>query len=332
MKAAFIEQTGPPQQIQYAEIPDPTLGPGQVLVQTGAVSVNPIDTYIRGGANFWELPKPFVLGCDIAGTVVDVADDVSGFRPGDRVWASNQGLLGRQGTFAERCAIDAHWLYPTPENVSDEAAAAIALVAITARLGILDEAQLKPGETIFIRGGAGGVGSMVIQMAKAIGARVIATAGGEQKVEKCKALGADEVLDYRTDDWKTKLQELAPEGVQVFWETLREPDFDFAVESMSERGRMIVMAGRDARPEFPVGPFYVKGCSLHGFVMFKATPEAQQSCASDINHWLASGALEPLIDRVLPLSESAAAHEIQEAHTIRQESCLVGKIVLKPDA
>jgi NADPH2:quinone reductase len=123
---------------------------------------------------------------------------------------------------------------------------------------------------------------------------------------------------------------LAPEGVHVFWETLREPDFDFAVASMASSGRMILMAGRDARPVFPVGPFYVKGCSLHGFAMFKASVESQQRAASDINHWLKTGKLRAQIDRVLPLDQAAEAHRLQESNTIGKSGVLQGKIVLDP--
>jgi NADPH2:quinone reductase len=330
VKAAYIEETGTPDVIQYGELPDPTLAGNQVLVKMGAVSVNPIDTYIRGGANFWELPKPFVIGCDLAGTVVAVESERSLLKVGDRVWGSNQGLLGRQGTFSELCAVDPNWLYPTPEGVSDSDVAASALVAITAHLGLFREAQLKMSETIFVRGGVGGVGSMVVQMAKAIGATVIATAGSEKKAKLCQQLGADHVIDYTQGDLQAKILELAPGGVNVFWETLREPDFDLSVNVMAERGRMILMAGRDARPEFPVGPFYVKGCALKGFAMFKSTADEQRACASDINHWLATGRLKPLIDRTLPLSQAAEAHRLQEAHTIGKQSSLTGKIVLKP--
>ncbi|MCA9132106.1 MAG: NADPH:quinone reductase [Planctomycetales bacterium] len=329
MKAAYIEQTGPPDVIHYGDLPQPALAEHQVLVKVAAVSVNPIDTYIRGGGNFWELPQPFILGCDLAGSVLEVGAKVKGFQVGDRVWGSNQGVLGRQGTFSELCAVDAQWLYPTPQGVSDESVAAVALVGITAHLGLCREARLKSGETIFVRGGTGGVGSMVVQMAKAMGAKVIATAGGQQKAEQCRALGADHVLDYTQGNLQSRLQEVAPQGVDVFWETLRDPDFDFAVACLAERGRMIVMAGRDARPEFPVGPFYVKGCSLHGFAMFKAPADEQRSCASDINHWLASARLKPLIDRRLPLSEAAEAHRLQEAHTLGKQSSLSGKLVLK---
>ena len=113
-------------------------------------------------------------------------------------------------------------------------------------------------------------------------------------------------------------------------ETLREPDFDRAIGLLAPRGRMILMAGREARPLFPVGPFYVKGCSLHGFVMFAATPEEQRASADDINHWMAEGKLKAKVDRVLPLSETAAAHRLQEENTIGKKGTLAGKIVLKP--
>jgi NADPH:quinone reductase len=330
MKAAYIEETGPPEVIQYGDLPDPTAAAGQVLVRTEAVSVNPIDTYLRAGANFFELPMPFIVGCDVAGTVEAVGEGVEQLKPGDRVWGSNQGLLGRQGTFAELSAIDAQWLYPLPDSVSAEDAAAVALVGITAHLGLVRETNLKSGETIFVRGGTGGVGSMVVQMAKAIGARVIATAGSEEKAAFCSELGADVVIDYHQENLAEKVLEVAPEGVNVFWETLREPDFDLVVETLAERGRMVLMAGRDARPAFPVGPFYVKGCSVHGFVMFKATAEEQRVCASDINHWLDSGQLKAVIDRVLPLDQAADAHRLQESETIALQSAVRGKLVLKP--
>lgn len=329
MKAAFIRETGSPDKIIYGDLPDPQPTGAQVLVKVGAVAVNPIDTYLRNGANYWPLPQPFVIGCDLAGTVVATGPDARRFRPGDRVWGSNQGVLGRQGTFAELCAVDEAWLYPTPANVSDESAAACALVGITAHLGLFRCARLTAGETLFVNGGSGGVGSMVVQMAKAAGARVLATAGSEAKVAACRQLGADAVIDYRTDVEAAARAE-APNGVQVFWETQREPNFDRIVALMAERGRIILMAGRDARPPFPVGPFYVKGCSLHGFVMFKGTADEQRTCADDINRWLEQGRLKAHISRVFPLSEAAEAHRLQEANTLHKAGTLAGKIVLKP--
>jgi len=331
MKAAFIESTGAAEAtIQYGDLPKPEPTGSQVLVKVGAVAVNPIDTYLRNGANYWELPKPFIIGCDLAGTVEAVGTQVKRYKVGDRVWGSNQGLMGRQGTFAEYCAVEEQWLYPTPTVVSDEEAAACALVGITAHLGLFREAKLEAGESIFVNGGTGGVGSMVVQMAKIAGARVISTAGSEEKVKALNALGAEMALNYKKDDIAAALKQFAPSGVNVYWETVREPDFDKIVATLGERGRMVLMAGRDARPPFPVGPFYVKGCSLHGFVMFKATATEQRACADDINQWFLAHKLKANISRVLPLSEAAAAHKLQEESTLQKSGGLAGKIVLKP--
>jgi NADPH:quinone reductase len=332
MKAAFIHQPGPAESIQYGDLPEPQLGPRQCRVQVAAVSVNPVDTYIRGGLVPMPLPTPFIVGCDLAGTVLEVGPEVTTFQPGDRVWGTNQGLLGRQGTFAEQAVIDECWLYPTPHNVSDDEAAALSLVAITAHLGLVRDAQLASGETIFVNGGSGGVGSAVIQIARILGARVIATAGNDTKAALCRKLGAESVIDYKNSDVEAALKRIAPAGVNVWWETRRDPDFDLAINALAARGRMIVMAGREARPPFPVGPFYVKGCSIHGFVMFLATPEEQRSCASDLNQWMAEGLLRANIDRVLPLDRTAQAHRLQEDNTIGMAGTLSGKIVLEPVA
>lgn len=330
MKAAYINQTGPAENIVYGDLPDPQPRDSQVLVKVGAVSVNPIDTYIRNGANYWELPKPFIIGSDLAGVITAVGPKAKRFKVGDRVWGSNQGLLGRQGTFAEYCAVDECWLYPTPPQVKDECVASLALVGITAHLGLFLNARLKAGETVFVNGGSGGVGSVVIQMAKAAGAKVVATAGSVEKLDACRALGADLAINYKSEDVAAKTKEFAPSGVNIYWETTREPNFDAIVPMLAERGRIIVMAGREARPSFPIGPFYVKGCSLFGFVMFKATPDEQRACADDINRWLVEGKLKSHISKTFPLAEAAAAHKLQEANTLQKSGTLAGKIVLKP--
>jgi NADPH2:quinone reductase len=330
MKAAYITQTGGPDSIRVGSLPDPVLGPRDVLVRIGAAAVNPIDTYVRAGTVAMPLSFPFVVGSDLAGEVVAVGDEVDALRPGMRVWGSNQGLLGRQGTCAELAAVDERWLYRTPDSVSDRDAAAAALVAITAHLGLVDHAMLAPGETIFVNGGSGGVGSAVVQIAKILGARVIASVGSAAKGDRVRGLGADVVLDYHRSDLVDAVRAAAPEGVHVYWETLREPAFDQAVAMLGEGGRMVIMAGRDARPAFPVGPFYVKGCRLLGFVMFKATAQRQAAAAADINRWMATGRLRPLIDRVLPLDRVAEAHAVQESATIQQSGSLSGKIVIEP--
>ena len=330
MKAAYIEETGGPENLKYGDLPDPTPTADEVLVRVGAVSVNPIDTYVRSGMVGTELPMPFIVGSDLAGTVEAVGEGVTQWKVGDRVWGANQGGHGRQGTVAELACVGADWLHSTPEGVSDEDAAAVALVGITAHIGLVLRAQVVAGETVFVNGGAGGVGSIVVQISKALGARVIATAGSDERVAKAKAFGADEGINYKTEDVAARVLEWGPEGVDVLWETRRETDFDWAVGLLAKRGRMVVMAGRDARPVLPVGALYVKDCSVHGFAMFNYTAEEQRPCGDAITRWLAEGKLKANIDRVLPLSEVAAAHQLQEENTIWLAGTLAGKIVLKP--
>jgi NADPH2:quinone reductase len=331
MKAAYIEQPGPPESIIYGDLPQPKLKGSEILVKTMAAAVNPVDTYIRSGTIAMDLPKPFIVGCDLAGVVQELGPGATRFKVGDRVWGTNQGLLGRQGTSAEYCAIDECWLYPTPDGVEDETVAAVSLVGITAHLGLFRDAKIKTGETVFVHGGTGGVGSMVIQMAKAAGARVLATGGSDEKVARCLELGADAAVNYRTQDVDAAVADFAPAGINIFWETVREPDFDKIVACLAERGRIVLMAGRDARPQFPVGPFYVKECSMHGFVMFKGSPEELNASAADINRWLVEGRLQPQIGRIMSLAETAEAHKLQEANTLHGAGTLAGKIVLKPE-
>jgi len=316
MKAAYIEKTGPPENVIFGDQPVPKGSGSQVVVQVAAVAVNPIDTYIRSGAVAFELPLPFIVGCDLAGTVEAVGPHVERFKIGDRVWGTNQGLLGRQGTFAEFAAVDECWLYPLPSAVDEKTAAACALVSVTAHLGLFRDAKLSGGETIFVHGGSGGVGSTVVQMAKAVGATV---------------LTSDDAFNYNGEDISRAIERATEgRGVDVFWETQREPDFDQIVGAMAQRGRIVLMAGRETRPEFPVGPFYVKGCSMHGFAMFNASHDEQRESAGQISLWLSGGQLKPNIDRVLPLSETAAAHRLQEENTVQKAGTLSGKIVLTP--
>jgi NADPH2:quinone reductase len=334
MKAAYITETGVPGVIQYGELPRPQPGMGEVLVRVGAVAVNPIDTYIRGGMIAMPLRFPYVVGCDLAGTVEVVGRSVRRYKVGDRVWGSNQGLFGRQGTFAEYAVVDEKWLYPTPPTESDAEAAAGALVGITAYLGLFRIARLQAGELLFVNGGSGGVGSSVIQQAKAAGARVVTTVGSEPKRAYCLSLGADVVLDYRSPTLDDEIRHVAAPGggINVWFETLREPTLERTVGMMAPRGRIVLMAGRQARPEFPVGPFYIKDLSLLGFAMFNASADEQRECAQALSDLYVRAGWHPAIGITLPLSQAAAAHQLQQDNTLDQKGTLAGKIVLVPDA
>jgi NADPH2:quinone reductase len=330
MKAAYITEPGPPENLIVGELPTPEITGSQVLVRVKAAAVNPIDTYIRSGMVKMEIPKPFIPGGDFVGVVEKLGPNAKRFKVGDHVWGSNQGRNGRQGTFAEYAAVDESWVYPMPGGVSDEAAAACALVSLTAYLGLHNHARLQSGETLFVNGGTGGVGSMVVQIAKAMGARVITTAGSAEKVNLARELGADAAVNYKADDIAARVKEFAPDGINVWWETIREPNFDLTIPLLAPRGRMILMAGRDARPSFPVGPFYTKDCSILGFAVLNATADEQRPAAEAISGWLAQGTIKPRIDRVLPLEQAAEAHRLQEESTIHKSGTLAGKIVIKP--
>jgi NADPH2:quinone reductase len=331
MKAASLETTGSPEVITYGDLPTPAPKAGEVLVKVGAAALNPIDLYIRAGNVSMPLPKPFIPGCDFAGTVQAVGPGATSVKPGDRVWGSNQGLLGRQGTLAENVCTSTEWVYPTPANVSDQDAAAAALVGITAHLGLFRCARLQAGEIVFVNGGTGGVGSMVAQMARAAGARVITTVGSADKAAQCQRWGVDRVLNYKTDDVASGIREFTGgQGVNVWYETQREPDFTRTVGLLARRGRMVIIAGRQAQPPFPVGPFYTRDMSLFGFAMFNATPDEQRACAADINRWLAEKKLHPTIGRTFCLAEAAAAHRFLEENTLHKAGTLTGKVVIVP--
>jgi NADPH2:quinone reductase len=330
MKAAYINQTGGPENIIYGDLPEPKPSANQCLIKVAAVDVNPVDLYIRSGAVPAKLNFPYILGRDFAGKIVATGAAVKRFKIGDRVWANGQGWDGRQGTFSEFAAVDESWLNQIPGNVTEEDIVAVSLVGVTAHVGLVGKANLKAGETLFVNGGTGGVGSSVVQIAKILGARVITTVGSDEKAAKARELGADVVINYKTDNVADAVKKSAPDGVNVWWETLREPDFEKTFSLLAMHGRMIVMAGRDARPVFPVGPFYSKSCSVFGFMILNSAAEELRAAAEDINRWMSAGKLKAQIDRVLPLSQTAEAHRLQEESTMKKTGALAGKIVLKP--
>jgi NADPH2:quinone reductase len=207
----------------------------------------------------------------------------------------------------------------------------MALVGITAHLGLFQNGRLQPEEKVYVPGGCGGVGSMVVQMAKAAGATVATSAGGPEKVELCKEMGADLALNYKTDDIPARLREFAPDGIDVWYETQREPNLEVAVPLLRKRGRMILMAGRTAKPVLPLGSFYPRDCSLHGLAVFNAAPDEQELAAEDIHRWAEAGRLKPLVGRVFPLADAAEAERFLEQNTVHGAGTLSGKLVIAID-
>jgi NADPH2:quinone reductase len=296
---------------------------GQLKIRNKAIGLNFVDVYQRTG--LYKTALPFVAGNEGAGEVIAVGPGVTGFKVGDRI-----AYQGPVGAYAEERLLPVDKAAHLPDGISYEVAAASLLKGATAFYLLHWTHELKAGETILVHAAAGGTGQILTQWAKAIGATVIGTAGSDEKCEIVRKNGADLAINYKTEDVAARVKEFAPEGINVWWETLREPDFDRTISLLAPRGRMILMAGRDARPQFPVGPFYVKGCHLYGFAMFNATTDELRAAAEDVNRWLAAGQVKPCIDRVLPLSETAEAHRLQEDSTVGKSGTLAGKIVLRP--
>lgn len=314
MKAAFIEKTGAPDVIQWGELPMPSLNDNQVLVKVTAVAVNPVDIYFRSGkyTAVPPLPIPYIIGRDMVGIVDKIGSKVSNFKPQQRVWSNSLGLHGKQGSFAEYVAVDENLLYHAPRNVDDVTIASVLHAGATACLGLIREAMLKSTDTLFVNGGGGNIGSALIQLGKGRGARVITATSGQEKIDWCKSLGADLIIDYKEENVLNKIKQAAPNGVDVFWDTSRNPNFDLAVDMLAKKGRIILMAGSGSHPPFPVGPFYQKECSMKGFTINAATAVELQQCADIINLCLEKEQLTAKIAQKLSLSEAAKAHMMIE--------------------
>ena len=325
MKAAFIEQYGPAENIHYGDLPQPELGENHVLVRVSAVAVNHVDTFIRNGTFSSKCVFPFIIGRDMTGIVEAVGSAVRGFRPGDRVWSNCLGIDGLQGTFAECLCVSEDRLYHLPPQADPLRAVAVLHSALTTAIGLLDKARLAAGETLFVNGGSSSVGMTVLQVAKSHGAKVVVTAGSDEKATWCREAGADRIIHYHAQDVEAAIQAFAPQGVDVYWDATPAFEMERALKVLANRGRIVVIAGRNHRCNLPVGSFYSRNATLYGFTVTGTTTNEYERYARQINQWLANGILKTKIHAVLPLSEAAKAHRLQE------ESRSFGKIVLVPN-
>ncbi len=323
MKAAYIHAPGPAETILYGELPEPEPRAGQVLVQVEAVAVDHIDTYIRSGAYPLALPDPFIIGRDLVGRVVAKGKGCLQHEVGDRVWANNQGYDGRQGSFAELLAIDEVWLSPVPEGLESTEVVAQLHSLLTVCAGLLNKAHPRGGESVFLRG-AGEVGLTALRVARALGCRVGITAGSEEKERQAREAGADAVVRYREQDLGEAIKDFAPDGVDIFWDLTPQPDLSLAVELSARRGRLLLASGLAHTAALPIGPFYTRNLTLHGFTVTDLSHPELMECALQINRLLPS--LKVDTPQILPLSEAARAHKMLE------DGSAGGKLVLVPEA
>lgn len=252
MRAAFVTELGPAENIRIGQLDVPQPGPTDVLVRVSAVAVNPVDGFVRSGAYPTPTPFPFVVGRDLAGTVVALGAGIAGFAVGDQVWCNSLGHGGRQGAAAEYALVPVERLYRLPDGVEMDTAVAAAHPSATAQLALFRHAGLSAGETVYIAGGAGHVGGVATVLATRAGARVVVSASADDR-DYCRRLGAETALDYRDPDLAAHLLDAAPSGVDVYLNTSGKHDLNLAVDVLAPRGRIVLISGITATPEMPVG-------------------------------------------------------------------------------
>jgi 2-desacetyl-2-hydroxyethyl bacteriochlorophyllide A dehydrogenase len=316
MRAAYIEELGPPEAIRYGELEVPEPGPTDVLVEVTATTVNPVDTFVRSGLFETKLTFPFVVGRDFVGVVRAAGPGAAGFAPGDQVWGNSLGHEGRQGAAAEYAVVAADRLYRLPPDADPVELVAVAHPAATAYLGLITHGRLRPGETVLVLGAAGNVGSALVTLAAHAGARVIAVASGRD-LAYCRGLGAPAAIDYREPALPHRVRELCPGGVDVILDTSGTNDLTTAVESLAPRGRVVLLAGARTRPVLPAGALYMKDGSVTGFVISHATAAELAEAAGLINTLVAGKVLRARQLEQRPLAEAAMTHRQLEDGGLR---------------
>lgn len=313
MKAVQIHRYGEPEVLVYEDAPRPTIQPGQVLVQVHAAGVNPVDWKTRGGAGvaggLGDHPFPLILGWDISGVVVEVAEDVKTFAVGDEVYGM-VNFPNRGVAYAEYVAAPVVELARKPSNLSHEEAAALPLAVLTAWQGLFTNGKLSAGQTVLIQAGAGGVGHLAVQLAKWKGAHVIATASGNN-IGFVRELGADDVIDYRT----TRLED-AIHDVDLVIEGVGAATLTSSIGLVKSGGTVISIVAHPTEEQ--------KELALSaGVRLLRPMVYANSTDLEAISTLVAAGIVRPVVGATFPLVEASRAHELSETGHAR------GKIVLR---
>ena len=324
MKAMVATRWGEPSELQYLDVPDPEPGPGQVLIETRAIGCNFPDLLMVQGKYQVKPPHPFSPGHEIAGLVLAVGTDVTRVRPGQRVLASLEW-----GGYAERAVTPAERVHPIPDAMPFDHAAAFYVVYQTSYAALVRRAALQPGEWLLVHGAAGGVGLSAVQIGKALGARIIATAGSKEKLEIARQSGADVLIDYRTEDWVERVKSVTGgEGADVIYDPVGGDVFDNSTKCIAFEGRILTIGFAGGRiPTLAINRVLLKNFSvvgLHwGYYQRRGSPLVKEWMEALLKLY-GEGRIRPVIYRVYPLRDAPAAL----AALSSRES--YGKVVLAP--
>lgn len=321
MQAWQVHEYGAPDSMRFDEIPIPDPGPGEVLIRNRASGLNFFDILQIAGKYQARPEFPFTVGAEVAGEIAAVGAGVSDLKPGDAVLA-----LPRSGGFAEYTLAADDRTFPIPRGMSPEQAAVFPIVYQTAWFALDYRARLGPAEWALIHAGASGVGSAAIQIAKAKGARVIATAGSEEKLAFCRAQGADEVIDYREPGWHERVKTLTSRGADVIYDPVGGDVFDLSTKCIAPDGRLLVVGFTSGRvPQIAANRILLKNMSVVGVFWGRHLEEHEHYGAEAhgaLRDLYLEGKITPRIDRRFPLEEAPAALAELAARRVR------GKLVL----
>ena len=320
MKAIRVHETGGPEVLRLEELPDPTPGPGEVVLRVRAIGVNPVETYQRAGSQGRAPKLPFTPGSDAAGEVERVGAGVSTLREGDRVYTDHTV----REAYAEKVLCREGQLHRLPDAVSFAAGAALGVPYATAYRALFQRGGARPGERLLVHGGTGGVGIAAIQLARAAGLFVIATGGTEAGREEARRQGAHETLDHREPGYLDRLGAPAGGGgVDLVLEMLASENLGRDLTVLAPRGRVVVVGSR-GRVEIDPRDTMSRDADIRGLILFNTPPEELASIHAALGAGLESGTLSPVIDVEIPLAEAPRAHErvMEPGHH--------GKIVLIP--
>jgi NADPH2:quinone reductase len=307
MKAALCLSLDGPDAIAIEDIPEPTAGPGQVVVAVKAAALNFLDTLVVRGKYQQKPPLPFSPASEFAGVVDSIGEGVTHVKPGDRVFG-----FGTIGAAREKIATPAQVVVPIPDGVSDEIACGIAVTYGTGYYGLKDRARLKAGETVAVLGASGGAGLAAVELAKLMGATVVACASSPEKLAVCRSRGADVLIDYSKQELRDALKAATGgKGVDVVYDCVGGPHAEPAIRSMAWNGRFAVIgfAAGDI-PKIPLNLLLLKNCALVGVfwgASVQAEPALNAANMKQIVTWVAEGALKPHIHKVFPLTATADA-------------------------
>jgi NADPH:quinone reductase len=307
MRVVSCKQYGPPEALTIEEVPAPLLGAGQVRVHVEACGVNFPDTLIIENKYQFKPPLPFSPGGEVAGVITEVADDVRDWKPGDRVIA----MCG-WGGFVEEMVLDPSRLLRTPAGMESVIAAGFTMTYGTSHYALKDRADLRPGETLLVLGAAGGVGLAAVEIGKAMGARVIAAASTDEKLEICRRHGADECINYSRESLKDRVREITGgSGANVIYDPVGGDLFDEAVRTIAWEGRFLVIGFASGRiPQLPVNLVLLKGCQIVGVFWGSFTardPKRNQENLEELARWCDEGRLHPWVSATYPLEEAGKA-------------------------